>query len=295
MTLKTFSFRATLAGHGYDLDAFPFDDAYLDALLGFLGRDRAGVDLNAFARDHFNLLFGFLQARKIEAGLPSLTAETRALSKAQDAAFALTQALRAVRDTGEAGQRLIAESGALPDPRFEQEGLRLGDLMRGAQDQSLYVPLQALLFDLRVALQRAKIEKPRVLPTRGDVIGASAKIQDAQRVRAAAQDDDPEGRYRSRLARHGLVANSALAHFAAQLWDIWPRYSARPFTEGRYEGKGIGNNSATLDFAETCLKAFGADYRRSLIAQKLRDVRELLPQEEGQQETVVISMREIGG
>jgi hypothetical protein len=281
MILKPYALGASLKPYGYDLDAFPFDDAYLDKLLGFLGRNRAEVDLHDFAQDHFNLLYAFIQARKIEAETPSITQETKALAKAQDAAWALAAALKTVRDTGEAGKRLIEDSAILPDRRFAMNDLTLAELLAGP-DHNPHVPFRALLFDLRVALQRAKIEKPRKLLPIIDGPDTSAKTRDDRRVRFAAQDDDPEGRYRARLSRHGLVANSALAHFAADLWDMWPRYSDRPFTEGRYEGKGIGNNSATLDFAETCLKAFGANYRRSLIAQKLRDARALLPFEAAQ-------------
>lgn len=276
MILKPYPLGAALKPYGYDLDAFPFDDAYLDKLLGFLGRDRANIDLGRFARDHFNLLFAFIQARKIEAETPSITQETKALAKAQEAAWALAQALEAVRATGEAGQRLIEDSATLPDPRLALNGVALSDLLRGP-DHNPHLPLRALLFDLRVALQRAKIEKPRDLPPVIDGPETNSKIRDARRVRFAAQDVDPKGRYRARLASHGLVAHSALANFAADLWDMWPMYSDRSFTEGRYEGKDIGNSSATLDFAETCLKAFGTNYRRSLIAQKLRDAREILP------------------
>lgn len=281
MILKPYVLGASLKPYGYDLDAFPFDDAYLDKLLGFLGRDRADIDLHDFAQDHFNLLYAFIQARKIEAESPSITQETKALTKAQDAAWALVQALKAVRATGEAGERLIEESANLTEPRLNKGVVTLANLF-GWPEHDPHLPLQALLFDLRVALQRAKIEKPRKLLPIIDGPDTSAKTRDDRRVRFAAQGDDPEGRYRARLARHGLVANSALAHFAADLWDMWPKYSDRPFTEGRYEGKGIGNNSTTLDFAETCLKAFGANYRRSLIAQKLRDAREWLPFEAAQ-------------
>lgn len=281
MILKQYRFEEPLKRYGYDLDDFPFDDAYLNRLLGFLGRDRQSVDLHRFASDHFNLLYGYIQSRKIESEYPSITQETKALSKAQDAAWELAKALKAVRVTGEAGKRFIEDSAALPDPYFSMNGLGLSDLLTGPP-HSPHQPLRKLLFDLRVALQRAKIEKPREFRPTYDGSDNSARSRDDRMVRQAAHDDDPEGRYRTRLAAHGLLSNQALGNFAAQLWDIWPKYSDRPFTEGRYEGKGIGNNSATLDFAETCLTAFGAKYRRSLIAAKLRQAREWLSHEVAQ-------------
>lgn len=276
MILKPFAHGAMLSSYGYDLDAFPFDDAYLDKLLGFLGRDRAGTDLEAFAEDHFNLLYVFVQARRTEARYPSVSEENKALRKAQDAAWKLREALEAVRRTGEAGERLIEESATLAEPRFARNGMTLADLFTGPAPNP-HRPLRALLLDLRVALERARIEKPRPLvPVMHGWGTTSAKVRGERLVRFAAQDADAEARYRERIASHGLIANSALASFGVQLWDFWRKYTDLPFTEGRYEGKGIGNNSATLDFAETCLRAFGAKYRRSLIAQKLRDVREAM-------------------
>lgn len=278
MILKQYTFRAPLQSYGFNLDDFPFDDPYLDKLLGFMGRGRDEIDLRAFAQDHFNLLHAFIQTRIIEAKSPSITQETKALNKAQNAAWSLVEALREVRSKGEAGDRLLAEGTNLPKPRLDKAGVSLSRLL-GWPEHDPYLPLQSLLFDLQVALQRAKIEKPRARPAFIDTPETSAQTRNDNRVRQAAKDDGPAERYRVRAAHHGMVANSPLADFAARLWDMWPKYSARTFTEGRYEGQDIGNNSATLDFAETCLKAFGAKYRRSLIAQKLRAAKELLPYE----------------
>ncbi|MDQ1850764.1 hypothetical protein Q9299_20885 [Gemmobacter fulvus] len=281
MILKPYAFTSPLARYGYDLDAFPFDDAYLDRLLRLMGRDRTGIDLHDFTQDHFNLLYGFVQGEAREAAFPSVEEETKTLTRAQDAAWKLLEALNTVRLTGAAGQRLKAEAEALPDRRFERNGVTVADLFAGP-DFDPQSPLRALLFDLRVALQRAKIEKPRDLPAPFDGTDTSAKEQADRWIRLVARDDDPEQRYRDRHAEHGHSANFGLTVFAWRLWDMWQKYSDLPFTEGRYESAQVNYNSPTVDFAETCLKAFGAKYPRSLIAKRLRQVRELAAAEEAQ-------------
>lgn len=273
MILKRYTFQASLARYGYELDNFPFDDAYLDALLALLGRSRETVDLDSFALDHFNLLFTFVQAKKIEDGLPTIEQETKALAKAQDLARKLSSALSEIQRTGEAGQRLVEDAQALPRQHFRLGDIALADFASGPP-HAPFQPLRALLYDLQTALQRAKLEKPRPSVPPLNVPASNQKARDDAWTRFDAFSPDLDARYQARLAQHGRTANSALTAFALELWQFWPKYSDRPFTEGRYEGAIRTNNSNTLDFAETCLKAFGAKYARSLIAKKLRDVRE---------------------
>lgn len=273
MILKRYAFQSSLVRYGYDLDRLPFDDTYLDALLGLLGRRRETVDLDRFATDHFNLLFTYVQAKKIEDGLPTIEQETKALTKAQELARKLVIALGEVRRTGEAGQRLLDDAQTLPRQSFQMGEIGLADFTTGPPDAP-FQPLNALLFDLQTALQRAKIEKPRANIPPMNISPLDHRARDDAWTRLAAQSPDTEARYLARLAQHGRTANSALTCFALQLWQFWPKYSERAFTEGRYEGAIRSNNSNTLDFAQTCLKAFGAKYTRSLIAKKLRDVRE---------------------
>lgn len=273
MILKRYTFQASLARYGYDLDAFPFDDAYLDTLLAMLGRSRETVDLDSFALDHFNLLFTYSQAKKIEDALPKIEHETKALANAQDLARKLATALGEIQRTGEAGARLVEDAQALPRQHFRLGDVALTDFASGPP-HAPFQPLRALLRDLQTALQRAKIEKPRPAIPPLNVPASDQKARDDAWTRFDAHSHDLDARYQTRQAQHGRTRNSALTAFALELWQFWPKYSDRPFTEGRYEGAIRSNNSNTLDFAQTCLKAFGADYARSLIAKKLRDVRE---------------------
>jgi hypothetical protein len=271
--LKRHAFHASLARYGYDLDDFPFDNAYLDALLARLGKSRETVDLGSFAVGHFNLLFIYIQAKKIEDGLPTIEQETKALAKAQDLARKLAMALGEIQRTGEAGQRLVEDAQALPRTHFSLGDVALADFANGPPYEP-FQPMRALLHDLQTALQRAKIEKPRPAIAPLNVPASDQHARDDAWTRFDAFTPDLEARYQARLLQHGRTANSALTAFALELWQFWQKYSDRPFTEGRYEGAIRTNNSNTLDLAETCLKAFGAKYARSLIAKKLRDIRE---------------------
>ena len=273
MILKQAAFYPAVARYGYDLDQFPFDDAYLDRLLGFLGQSRETVDLDRFALDHFNLFYTYLQAKQAQAAFPGIEQENKALAKVQDLARKLAEALGEIQRTGEAGNRLLEDAKDLPRQAFRLHDLTLADFASGPP-QEPFRPFNELLYDLRTALQRAKIEKPRpvIPPMNGGGLGDQERAD--LWTRFSAQSDDMEARFLDRRAKRRRAANPALTSFALHLWEIFPKYSDRRFTEGRYEKDIHSYNSSIIDFAETCLIAFGAKYTPNLIGKKLRDVRE---------------------
>lgn len=77
------------------------------------------------------------------------------------------------------------------------------------------------------------------------------------------------------MAEYSLDPNFALACFVEIFEELWNGFSKLPFTEGKYEPDARQNISQTVDAAEFCLRKYGAAYPRSLIENKIREVREL--------------------
>lgn len=87
-------------------------------------------------------------------------------------------------------------------------------------------------------------------------------------------DGDPEEDYQKQLRENQLPPKIVLFQFIELFEEFWHKYSVLDFTEGRYEVIVHQHISATVDAAEHCLKRYGAEYPRSLVENKVREVRE---------------------
>ncbi|WP_372574158.1 hypothetical protein [Ruegeria jejuensis] len=265
---------------GVDYDGYGFGDAYFRELLSHMGLEADQIDAARFAQEHFNLLFGFLQAKQKEANAATIEDENRALAKVQKAVQKLARELQSLATVGDASVRLYAELENPTGAVFSHKGTTIANAL-GDPMIDPFRGLNGLLSDLRVGLERAKIQKPKSLePPRfsGDLKQYEAEKSEYWLQANAQQSeiDNSEERYRERVRQHGQPTNSPLITFVMVFQEIWEDCSDLPFTEGRYEADLADTKyiSRTVDAAEHCLIKFGEAYPRSLIVRKIREVRE---------------------
>lgn len=259
---------------GRDYDAFGFDDEYFHGLMSHMGISPETLDFPAFEHAHFELLFAFLRAEKIEKNSVSIEVENKAVTKVQKLAGDLADALIALEQTGQAGLRLHRELLASKGGAFECEGVKIANLLGHAQYQP-FDTLTDILFDIRVGLELTKISKPKALKP---PVSEGHTVVDRDRivriVASAGSAVDPIERYKLGREAHSLPPNFAVLTFVEAFEDMWHQFCDLPFTEAKYEPDARQTISQTVDAAEHCLQKFGAKFPRSLIATKVRTVRE---------------------
>lgn len=263
---------------GKDYREFGFDDAYFHTLLDFMRIDPDKLDWTRFLIGHRNVLIGFFEAQRNQETWVSIDTENKALAHVQSLALNLSNALEALADTGQAAQRVVTEFQPTDVCSFRHGNVTLAGLLSNPEYKP-FRQISNLLFDLRVGLERAKIQKPTELaepaPT-GDAKN-DAKRQDALKVKDAALATMVEGqkdRFNRLVEGNSLPRNFAVLAFISRFEELWNEFSDLPFTEGRYEPDARGTISRVVDAAEHCLRKLGATNTRSLIVKKVREIRE---------------------
>ena len=263
---------------GKTYEEFDFDEAYFQELYALMGISDSDVDLDTFAVDHFNLLFGYLQALQHETRQVSITAENKELEKVRKLARDLAEKLGALHSFGFAGKRLFSEIEAFPPNTEDTETPNIRMLLEDP-NMNPFGGIIAFLDQLQIGLERAKIKQPKpsekLTPNIVDQSFDSANKEQFLRNFANSNiEGDRYENYRKRQAEYSLRKNHALTCFAEIFEEMWFRFSDLPFTEGRYEPDARQSISRTVDAAEHSLRKFGASYPRSLIEKKVREVRE---------------------
>lgn len=263
---------------GRDYESFGFDSEYFQTLLDHMGADQSSLDARQFVSDHFNLLSGYLQAEQHYENRITIEDENKELARIQDQARQLAVTLESLAGYGRAGQRLHQELATLDLHAFRHEETTIAKML-GHFHYRPFGGLSSLLHDLQIGLERAKIAKPGQKDS-PKLTGDPQKDEKAQAdhtIRHFA-GMGPEGasaeNYQARHRANKLPTQTPLATFLLLFREIWDTYSPLPFTEGRYEIDAHQTISRTVDAARHCLDRFGAPHSQSLVASKMREVRE---------------------
>lgn len=145
-------------GHRYE--DFGFDAAYFGALRSWMHVEADGVDHAAFEFAHFEVLSAYLQAAARDAQWMSIEQENAALAKTQKIAAALLSELFSLNVKGSTAARVRHEILTNEMTSFECDGVTLASI-EGDEQALPFTAMNTLLLDLQVALERAKIQKPR--------------------------------------------------------------------------------------------------------------------------------------
>ena len=167
---------------------------------------------------------------------------------------------------------------AFPDTRDDPKNFNIRTLL-GYRELRQFEGIVGVLNQLQVAVERTKIQQPappkKSKPEGGIMIsGKSYREAVIENYAHKTMEDSLELHYKEQRKIYGLRRNHALTRFVEGFEDLWASHSPLQFTEGKYEPDARQHISNTVDAAELILKQFCVPCLRSLIENKVREVRE---------------------